>query len=185
MSETIPPPEPTTLQEAKAELKEERAASGRIRQFAKTFGTTVVAGLAATMGISAQLFPNEDTAKKTAAATATGLQDVDRQLQATRDQCRAIAAAGVRDAKAETDSVRTLLLGYLLAQKAPTSPGRETKPDELQRTLHKVVSGLGAPRSEALAPILEPTMAVPAPPPPPAPYDQVQSAAAKLEQLSQ
>jgi hypothetical protein len=146
------------LAEAKQELAAERSFSTRLWHFAKTFGTAAGVGLAGLAGVSAHVFPAEEkVAKETASASAAGLtaldQEVVKELAATKASCETVSAAAVRDAKAETDSVRTLVLGYMLALQS--RGGANTNQAELQKALGEVVAGLGKQKAATLAPILD------------------------------
>jgi hypothetical protein len=176
--------------EVKAELAAERSFTGRVKQFGKSFGAIMIAGLAGVTGVSAQLFPSESKAKETAAASAAGFtaldQELDKSLAANRAACEAVSAAAVRDAKAEADSVRTLVLGYMLALQSRGGPNASQ--EGLQKALGEVVAGLGKSKAASLAPILDGQEQVSAAvqlPAPAAPMERApRKAAARLEQLA-
>jgi hypothetical protein len=113
-------------------------------------GLAALGGLG--LGANATLFPEEGVAKETAAVTAEALEALEaRQEQALveiRGQCDDASQA----AKAEADSVRTLVLGYMLALQ---SQGGAKPSQQGLQALGEVVKGMGQTRQSALGPLLE------------------------------
>ena len=73
-----------------------------------------------------------------------------------QEACQRISEAGAAKAKAEADSVRQLVLGFLLAQRRGTAAAPQAA---LRRSLDKVVTQLGAIKAKASAPAPKPVAA--------------------------
>jgi hypothetical protein len=125
----------------------------RFGALAKSLGMGLAALGGLGLGANATLFPEEGVAKETAAVTAGALEAMEaRQEQALveiRGQCEDASQA----AKAEADSVRTLVLGYMLALQS--QGGAKPSQQGLQEALGEVVKGMGQTRQSALGPLLE------------------------------
>ena len=129
---------------------------------------SVAAGGLATLvvALSAHLKP-ETVARETAGAAATEVRRLDKALEATQNACKRTARQAVARARAESDSARTLLLGYLLAQRG--APERR----QIGDAISGVVKQLGASKVQNLKPLISP----------PAPIKKPNSPT-KLEKLS-
>lgn len=91
-------------------------------------------------------FQPEEVAEKTAGAAAVSIRQLqaavrqqDIALQGALKRCQEVAASGVAETKAEADSVRQLLLGYLLGGRGRKGRG----PAELRKSLGAVVKQMG------------------------------------------
>lgn len=130
---------------------------------------TAVAGLVT--AILAHFRP-ETVAEHTAGVTAKALTDLEanqtKALQGVQAACQRVAQDAADKAKAEADSVRTLVLGYLLAQ-------RGKGPRAAAAALDKAVKQLGS-NSKGLEPLIKTR-------PPPKP-DKIETQLKQLRQIS-
>jgi len=131
---------------------------------------SIAAGGTATIVVAlAALFRPETVARETAGAAAAEIDKLRAAHKVSERACERAVRRGVSQARAEADSVRTMLLGWLLGQrKSGASPDRQ-----LGEALTTVVKQLGDKAKG-----LEPLISAPAPP-------QVKTTQpSKLEQLS-
>lgn len=159
------------LDEAHDELRQ-----GAWQRKAKAIAIVITALTALATAVLAHFRP-ETVAEQTAGAAAVQLRQLhvavkqqDKALGAAQAVCQRVAAEGAAKAKAEADSARTLLLGFLLANKAPRGDAGDA--------LAKVVKQLGENKTAAgLKPLLKA---------PPAPVQRKLNLAPpdRLEQLS-
>ena len=157
------------LDEAQDELRQ-----GAWQRKAKAIAIVITAVTALVTAVLAHFRP-ETVAEETAGAAAAQLRQLqasisqqDKNIQASQEACQRIAAAGAAKAKAEADSARTMLLGYLLANK---QAGR----GQVGEALAQVVKQLGDHKAAAAL----------KPDPPPEVQKRVKLAPpARLEQLS-
>lgn len=131
-------------------------------------------------------FRPETLAERTAGATSEALEALADDLEATELHCEQVAAAGAAEARAEADAVRTLVLGYLLAQ----GQGGKATPRRVQETLEEVMEDLGEHKAATeLAPLMpsqaaQKAPAMPAPPPAAKAPKRMKEATQKLKQYS-
>lgn len=116
---------------------------------------SIAAGGLATLivALAAHLKP-ETVARETAGAAASAIRRVQRELEridkamlAAQDSCKRESRRGAARARAEADSARTLLLGYLLAQ-------RGTPQRKIEEAISGVVKQLGSDKAKALQPLV-------------------------------
>ena len=151
----------------------------------KKIGIVLGGALTALTAGSAHFQP-ETLAERTAGATSEALEALAEDLEATELHCEQVAAAGAAEARAEADAVRTLVLGYLLAQ----GRGGKASPKRVQETLEEVMEDLGEHKAATeLVPLIPSQAAQKAPPlpaPPPAAKapKRMKEATQKLKQYS-
>lgn len=138
------------LDDAQDELRQ-----GRWQRRAKAAAIVIAALGTVTTAILAHFRP-ETIAQETAGAAAaeirklqTAIRDQNKSIQEAQTMCRRTGAESAAKSKAEADSVRTLVLGYLIA-----SQGR--KSSNLRASLSAVVKQLGAKHVKAVQPLLKP-----------------------------
>lgn len=140
------------LDEAQDELRQ-----GVWQRRAKAIAIVIGAVATAATAVLAHFQP-ETVAKETAGVTATALQrlqdDQETALKTVQARCEAAAEQAAAKTKAEADSVRTLLLGYLLAQR------RAGSSTEVAAALGKVAKQLGKSKVDRLVPQDKPVKAL-------------------------
>jgi len=150
-----------TTDELRAELdatEQELADARRGVWIQRAKAVAIVIGASATL-ITAILahFRPETIAEETAGAAAASIRQLQAaiksqagSLAATRESCERISAAGAAKAKAEADTVRNLVLGFLLARR-----GSESRPQaDLRKSLGDVVEQLGDAKAK-IKPLLD------------------------------
>lgn len=111
----------------------------------------VTSAVAALATATTAHFKDERVAKETARASAAAVIALREDFQARAQDAERAATAALRSCKAEADSVRTLVLGWLIAHRGRGQSQRETA-DNLQR----VVKQLGQAKAAALKPLIRP-----------------------------
>ena len=136
------------LDEARDELRQ-----GLWQRRAKAIAIVIAALGTLATAILAHFQP-ETVAQETAGATAAeittlqaAIKEQDRAVRASQAACMAAQERTVASAKAEADSVRTLLLGYLLASQRVASGDKR-----LKAALGQVVSQISNPALRTFAP---------------------------------
>ncbi len=107
--------------------------AGRLRNLGYVLGGLITA---ATAGSAHFQHDAQEVAGVTAEALEGLVVDLETELDATEDRCAAIANQAAAEARAEANAVRTLVLGYLLAQ------GGKSAPRATQATLARVLEQL-------------------------------------------